>query len=180
MERNHVDIFKKKKPLNARLQPKDRADIEDALEEAIWVAPHNPCSIRLSTVNEDLAQRFRRAPDTSDARRIFEEIFRTCARRIENRWYALLENDRLALRLAAGELPQGFNFGALSGEMDEEYFAAQDEGRAEDSAAYFALARLMSSLSFAAAATDATGFSEAAYEAIMALPNPQEDSVTLL
>ncbi|KAA1184493.1 hypothetical protein FP026_03710 [Rhizobium tropici] len=136
--------------------------------------------MRLSTVNEDLAQRFRRAPNTSDARRLFEEIFRACARRIQSRWYALLENDQLALRLAAGELPQRFDFGALSGEMDGRYFDAEDEGRDEDSAAYFTLARLMSALSFAAAAMDPTGFSEATYEAIMALPNPQEDSATLL
>lgn len=92
----------------------------------------------------------------------------------------MLETDQLALRLAAGELPQGFDFGALSGEMDERYFDAEDEGRDEDSAAYFALARLMSALALAAAATDATGFSEATYEAIMALPNPKEDSATLL
>ena len=136
--------------------------------------------MRLSTVNEDLAQRFRQAPDANDARRLFEEIFRACVRRIESRWYTLLENDQLAQRLAAGELPQGFDFGALSGEMDERYFDAEDEGRDEDSAAYFALARLMSALSFAAAAMDPTGFSEATYEAIMALPNPQEDSATLV
>ncbi|MGV1767893.1 hypothetical protein [Rhizobium rhizogenes] len=136
--------------------------------------------MRLSTVNEDLAQRFRQAPDTNDAQRLFEEIFRACARRIDNGWYALLENDPLALQLAAGELPQGFDFGGLSGKMDEKYFDAEDEGRDEDSAAYFALARLMSALSFAAAATDATDFSEATYEAIMALPNPKEDSATLL
>nr|WP_200985118.1 hypothetical protein [Rhizobium rhizogenes]QCL09196.1 hypothetical protein pC5.7b_329 [Rhizobium rhizogenes]QCL09828.1 hypothetical protein pC5.8b_338 [Rhizobium rhizogenes] len=136
--------------------------------------------MRLSTLNEDLARRFRQAPDENEARGIFEEIFRACASRIENRWHALLENDQLALRLAAGELPQGFDFGVLSGKMDERYFDAEDEGRDEDSAAYFALARLMSALSFAAAATDATGFSEATYEAIMALPNPKENSTTLL
>lgn len=136
--------------------------------------------MRLSTLNEDLAQRFRQTSDTDDAPRLFEEIFRACARRIDSRWYALLENDQLALQLAAGELPQGFDFGGLSGKMDEKYFDAEDEGRDEESAAYFALARLMSALSFAAAATDADGFSEAAYEAIMTLPNPKEDSATLL
>ncbi|NTF90294.1 hypothetical protein G6L46_24400 [Agrobacterium rhizogenes] len=136
--------------------------------------------MRLSTLNEDLARRFRQAPGENEARGIFEEIFRICARRIDRRWYALLENDQLALQLAAGELPQGFDFGGLSGKMDEKYFDAEDEGRDEESAAYFALARLISALSFAAAATDATGFSEAAYEAIMTLPNPKEDSATLL
>ncbi|GES47304.1 hypothetical protein RsS62_65560 [Rhizobium dioscoreae] len=136
--------------------------------------------MRLSTVNEDLAQRFREVPNTNDARRLFEEIFRACTRRIESGWYALLENDQLARQLAAGELPRGFDFGTLSSEMDERYFDAEDEGRDGDSATYFALARLMSALSFASAATDATGFSEASYEAIMALPNPKEDSATLL
>ncbi|MBO9101281.1 MULTISPECIES: hypothetical protein [unclassified Rhizobium] len=135
---------------------------------------------RLSTVNEDLAQRFRQSPDTKYARRLFEEIFRACARRIESHWYALLENDQLALQLAAGEPPEGLDFGALSGEMDERYFDAEDDGRDEHSAAYFALARLMAALSFAAIATDAPGFSEATYEAIMALRNPLEDSTTLL
>jgi hypothetical protein len=134
----------------------------------------------LSTINEEIDKRFQKATDTAEAERLFGRIFQACARRIEARWYALLENDQLAQWLAAGELPQGFDFGALSGEMDERYFDAEDEGRNEDSAAYFALARLMLAVSFAAAATDATGFSEAAYEAIMTLPSPKEDSAMLL
>ncbi|NTG20662.1 hypothetical protein G6L00_09490 [Agrobacterium rhizogenes] len=136
--------------------------------------------MRLSTINENIAQRFRRASDTNDARRIFEEIFRACARRIENRWYVMLENDQLALQLAAGELPRAFDFVALSGEMDEKYFDAEDDGRDADAVAYFALARLMSALSFAVAASDIAAFSEATYEAIMALPNPKEDSAALV
>ncbi|NLS19412.1 hypothetical protein HGP16_23005 [Rhizobium sp. P40RR-XXII] len=136
--------------------------------------------MRLFTVNENLARLFRHASDTKDAQRIFEEIFRACARGIESHWYVLLENNQLAAHLAAGELPQGFDFNALSAEMDEKYFDAEDEGRDEDSTVYFALARLMSSLSFSAAATDTIGFSETAHEAIMALPNPKEDSATLL
>lgn len=127
-----------------------------------------------------MARRFRKVINTAEAERLFKQIFQACARRIETRWYTLLENAELAEQLAAGELPQGFDFGTLSGEMDEKYFDAEDEGRDGESAAYFALARLMSSLSFAAAATDANGFSEAAYEAIMTLPNPKEDSATLL
>ena len=136
--------------------------------------------MRLSTLNEDLARRFRQAPDENAARGIFEEIFRTCASRIDSRSYALLENDKLALALTADELPRGFKFAALSSEMDERYLDAEEQGRDEDSSAYFVLARLMSALSFAATASDPTGFSEAAYEAIMALPHPKEDSATLL
>lgn len=98
--------------------------------------------MRPSTVNEDLAQRFRQAPEANNARRLFEEILRACVRRIETP-LILLENDQLAKRLTAGEPSQGFDFGALSGEMDERYFDAKVEGRDEDSAAYFALARLM-------------------------------------
>jgi hypothetical protein len=135
---------------------------------------------RLSTINEEMERRFRKVTDTADAERLFEQIFQACARRIEARQYMLLEDAELAKHLVAGELPQGFDFGARSRKMDERYFDAEDEGRDEDSATYFALARLMSALSVASAATDATSFSEATYEAIMALPNPKEDSVTLL
>lgn len=134
----------------------------------------------MSTINEEIERRFQNVTDTAEAERLFGRIFQACAGRIEARWYVLLGDDQLAQRLAAGELPVGFDFGALGGEMDERYFDAQDEGRDEDSAAYFALARLMSALSFAAAATDATDFSEATYESIMALPNPKEDLATLL
>jgi len=136
--------------------------------------------MRLSTVNENLAQRFRQAPDTNDARPIFETVFRACARKIESRWYALLRNEQLALRLVAGELPESFDFNALSAEMDAKYFDAEDQGRDEDSVAYFTLARLMSALSFAATASDVAAFSEATYEAIMTLPNPEEDSAALI
>jgi hypothetical protein len=75
--------------------------------------------------------------------------------------------------LSNGTLPQGFDFSFLSLEMDEEYFQAQDAGRGEESAAYFALSRLMSSLAFAEAATEAEAFSDAIYEAIMTLPDPE-------
>jgi hypothetical protein len=136
--------------------------------------------MRLSTVHENLARRFQQAPDPNDARRIFEKVFRACARRIESRWYALLRNEQLALRLAAGELPEGFDFNALSAEMDAKYFDAEDQGRDDDSAAYFTLARLMLALSFAATAADAAAFSEATYEAIVTLPNPKEDSAAFI
>src|SRR5215475_1260165 len=128
--------------------------------------------MRLSTINEDLVQRFRQAVDTNDTRRLFEEIFRLCACRIEGHWFALLGNEQLALQLTAGELPQGFDFNALAAAMDETYFNAEDERLDEGSVANFPLARLMSTLSLAAAATDAHAFSEATYEAIMTLPNP--------
>jgi hypothetical protein len=84
---------------------------------------------------------------TGEAERLFGRIFQACARRIEARWCALLEDAALAAHLAVGELPHGFDFDAQRAEM---------EGRSEKSVAYFALARLMSALSFAVAATDAT------------------------
>ena len=61
--------------------------------------------MRPSTVNEDLAQRFRQAPDANNARRLFEEILRACVRRIETP-LILSENDQLAKRLTAGEQAQ--------------------------------------------------------------------------
>ena len=93
---------------------------------------------------------------TAEAERLFGRIFQACARRIEARWCALLEEAALAEHLAADELPHGFDFDAQRAEMDKEYFGIEDEGRVEMSVAYFAHARLMSALSFAVAATDAT------------------------
>jgi hypothetical protein len=135
---------------------------------------------RLSTVNKIFARRFQHASDVDEARQFFEQIFLACARRIESSWFSLLGNDDLALRLTAGELPQGYNFDALSAEMDRRYLDAEDGGRARDSAAYFTLARLMSSLSLAATSNDVAAFSEAAYEAVMALPDPAVDSLALV
>jgi hypothetical protein len=40
----------------------------------------------------------------------------------------LLEDAELPEHLAAGNLPQGFDFDALSAEMDKKYFGAEDEG----------------------------------------------------
>lgn len=136
--------------------------------------------MRLSTINKNIVGRFLQASDTNDARRIFEEVFHACLRRMKNVRYDLLDNDRLAILMAAGERPQGFDFSLLSAEMDEKYFDAEEDGRDGEAAEYFALARLMSALSFAATATEIAAYAEATYEALMALPNPKEDSEELL
>lgn len=136
--------------------------------------------MRLSTINKNIAGRFLQASDTNGARRIFEEVFQVCLRSMKNVRYDLLDNDRLAMLMAAGERPQGFDFSLLSAEMDEKYFDAEEDGRDGEAAEYFALARLMSALSFAATATEIAAYAEATYEALMALPNPKEDSAELL
>lgn len=70
-------------------------------------------------------------------------------------------------------MPEGFDFAEISRWLDEKYFDAEDEGRDTDAAAFFALARLISALSFADSAVVPADYSEAAYEAIMSLPDPQ-------
>ncbi|UEQ85935.1 hypothetical protein [Rhizobium sp. AB2/73] len=127
-----------------------------------------------------MAKLFRQTSDTNGARQIFEEVFHACLRTMKNVRYELLENDRIAILMAAGKRPQGFDFSLLSAEMDKKYFDAEDDGRDEEAAEYFALARLMSALSFAAAATEIAAYAEATYEALMAFPNPKEDSEDLL
>lgn len=136
--------------------------------------------MRLSAINENMAELFRQASDTNDARRIFEEVFQSCLRRMKNVRYDLLENDRLGILMAAGERPQGFDFSLLSAKMDEKYFDAEEGGRDGEAAEYFALACLMSTLSFAATATELAAYAEATYDVLVALPNPKNDSEDLL
>ena len=129
--------------------------------------------MRLLTLNENLAHRFVTSQDADAARKIFENIFHACIDRCEDDMFVLLEHEDLIEAMKSGIVPENFDFQRLSNIMDENYFDAEDDGRDTDAATYFSLARLMSALSFATNATEYTSFADAAYEAIMALSDPQ-------
>lgn len=129
--------------------------------------------MRLKTINTHLALRFQEISDVVDARLIFEDTFRRCVNASDVNVFSQLEIPDIENIIVSEGIPEGYDFQKISDAMDEKYFDAEDEGRSSDAFTYFSLARLMSALSFAAAATEATDFAEATYEAIMSQPNPQ-------
>ena len=129
--------------------------------------------MRLSTLNEALATCFVESSDVRGARRGFEAIFFECVGDVDAADWGLLDEEAVARALRSGNGPGDGDFAALSDRMDSAYLDAEDEGRDDAAGAYFRLARLMSALDFAQNATTAVGFAEAAYEAIMSLPDPR-------
>lgn len=129
--------------------------------------------MRLETINTALARRFQVTSDAGEARRTFEAIFYACISQGDDSIFSYLEDVDTARGLRAGVLSDDFDFEQHVASLDEEYFDAEEEGRNEDAAAYFALARLVSALSFARSAHAPDEYADAAYEAIMSLPEPQ-------
>lgn len=72
-----------------------------------------------------------------------------------------------------GTIPSGVNFRQLSDEADEKYFDAEDSGNFDDAISYFYFARLMAGLALASSAVGKDEYSEASYEVLMSLPEPQ-------
>lgn len=130
-------------------------------------------AMRLETISTALARQFQAASHAEEARRKFESIFHACVSQADERIFSLLDTADVAQGLRAGSLPDGFDFERHIAQLDDKYFDAEEDGRNDDAAAYFALARLFSALSFSNSASGLEGYAEAAYESIMSLPDPQ-------
>jgi len=129
--------------------------------------------MRLKTINKALATRFDELDNLVEAQRIFEAVLHACIKASDANLFVRLKRPDIENVLMSGGIPEGHDYRQISDEMDEKYFDAEDEGRTDDAFYYFTLARLMSALSFAAEATKVSDFSEATYEAMMSLPDPQ-------
>ncbi|TRW95909.1 hypothetical protein FNJ84_13725 [Paracoccus sp. M683] len=130
--------------------------------------------MRLGTLNQSLAAQFSDAADLAQARHQFEIIFRFCAGRIDRRWFQRLGDNELATALQSGTGLPGRDFSKIAEDLDGSYFDAEDAGNNDDAQLYFSLARLASAIAFALSASSPAGYAEAAYEALMAMPNPDE------
>ena len=129
--------------------------------------------MRLETISTALAQRFQAISDADEAMRIFLGIFYACISKADDSIFSYLDNADMARGLRTGVLSEGFDFERHVASLDDKYFDAEEEGRNDDAAAYFTLARLFSALKFARSAVAPDEYAEAAYEAIMSLPEPQ-------
>lgn len=129
--------------------------------------------MRLVTVNLALARRLQAIEDTDETRRIFEDVFRACVRQMDAELFAYLGDVLIEESLKMGRMPERFEFEQNIDWLDNRFSMAEREGRNEEAAAYFSLARLMSALFFARRAKVPADYAEAVYEAIMSLPEPQ-------
>lgn len=125
--------------------------------------------MRLATIDEGLAESFLKATEFSQAQGLFEDVFWASLKKINPEVLSLLGDDDLKMMLLNKKLSGHFEFKNISEGLDEKYFDAEDKGNLELSQNYFSLARLISALEIASRAASRLDFSEAAYEAKMAV-----------
>ncbi|MDO5642928.1 MAG: hypothetical protein Q4G26_11175 [Paracoccus sp. (in: a-proteobacteria)] len=96
-------------------------------------------------------------------------IYQLCRNQFDAR---ALINPEVRRILEEGE-NAAIDYDPLIDALDQGYFDAEDAGEGEKAAALFSAARLISARKFTALARHPSDYAEAAYEAIMSLPDPQ-------
>lgn len=126
--------------------------------------------MRLESISETLAGKFAAMNEVSAARETFEEIYRDCVARLSENVFDRVQDLQLRDALITGKLTQFADLASSAEKLDDAYLLADEKQDIADASEFFTLARLASALVFANQAQTTSDYAEAAYEAIMALP----------
>lgn len=129
--------------------------------------------MRIITVSKQLDLKFRETDNIGEAEKLFKKVFFECVQKLDKDSDGLLGDCDLIADLRLGRISDHTDFLQICNKMDDKYFNAEERGQSELSQQYFSLARLMAALSIAKHAKNISDFSEASYEAIMSLKDPQ-------
>jgi len=133
--------------------------------------------MRLSNLNEQLADAFSNAPD---ARTLFEQVFWRSYDTFEPKVKEELEANAMLSCLRQHKIPSSDDLAAMSESFDTRYFDLEDEGDFEASGNYFQKARITAAMAQASIANSSLDFAESAYEALMACNDPDLLSAALV
>lgn len=126
--------------------------------------------MRLRSVSERLANQFASTNEMSAACKLFEGIYSECVARLSQNIFDRVQDSQLRSALVTGNFTDFADLASSAQELDEAYLLADEQHTIVDAGELFSLARLASALAFASHAQATSDYSEAAYEAIMALP----------